>query len=109
MRILEGMEGVGSSGWNGFLVLIARRGSTKETHIGLKFGGIPFHELHEVPGVCGKEYFMAIFEFWSKILAGEIVIQLHKYDHGLCNQSIRGNKKARNGQLEESEVGSEKL
>ena len=110
VRILEGMEGVGSSGWDdNVLVLILRGESADSTHIGLKFGRIPFHKLHEIPGVCGEEYFMAIFEFRGKILTGEIVIQLYKYSHSLCEEPIRGSKKSRNGQLEESEVGSEEL
>jgi hypothetical protein len=52
---------------------------------------------------------MAIFEFWSKILAGEIVIQFYKYGHILGDGAIRSRKKSRDGQLEESEVGSEEL
>jgi hypothetical protein len=110
VRILEGIEGVSSSGWDDNVLspdheMRERRG----THIGLKCGRVPFHKLHEVPSVCSKEYFMAIFEFWSKILASEIVMQIYKYGHSLGEESIRGSKKSRNGQLKESEVGSKEL
>jgi hypothetical protein len=51
---------------------------------------------------------MTIFEFRSKILTGEIVIQLYEYDHSLSYKLIRGCKSF-NGQLEELEVGTEEL
>lgn len=87
------MEGVGSSGWNdNGLVPIAIRGCSEDTHICLKFGGAPFHQLHEVTRFWSEEYFMTIFEFRSKILAGEIVIQLYEYGHSLSDELIRGRK-----------------
>jgi len=75
VRILDGIEGVGSSGWDDSVLVAARR-DAEGTHISPKLGGIPFHELHEVTFVRSKEYFVAILEFRGEILTGEIVKQL---------------------------------
>jgi len=93
VRILEGMEGVGSSGWSDS-VLITTRVSADDTHICLELRRIPFHKLHEVPRLRSKEYLVVVLEFRREILAGEIVEQLHKYSHSLSQQWIGGCEKS---------------